>query len=145
MTKINFSALAGFSVDDFPRRPALCVNNVAIDARQTDRMNSAMTERGQNVCVDFSGENHLGHLQGIVVGDAAAFNDRLFDAHFFSKLAQLLAAAVDDTDANADLVKQRQLFAQRNQAVTIFRHLARELDVKSLAFEALNVRQSFAE
>ena len=61
-----------------------------------------------------AGEDHLRHFQRRVVSHATAFDDRLLDAHLRSQFAELLAAAVDDADANADLMQQRQLFRERD-------------------------------
>ncbi len=99
----------------------------------------------ENVSIDLSGEDHLRHFERGVVSDAAAFDDRLFDAELLCQLAQLLAAAMDHADANADLVQQRQLFRQRGQVFLILRDLAGEFDDKRLALEALNVRQRLAQ
>ena len=83
-----------------------------------------MTQRGENVGVDLAGKDHLGHLQRIVVGHPAAFDDGLFDSHFRCQFSQLFAAAMNDANPNADLMQQGQLFRQSHQPIVIFRHLA---------------------
>ena len=61
------------------------------------------------------------------------------------QFAQLLAAAMDDADANADLMQQRQLLGQRDQVIVILGDLARKFDDKRLALETLDVRQRLAQ
>jgi hypothetical protein len=58
------------------------MNDVSVYARKTNGMHTSMTQRRENVGVDFAGKNHLGHLQRIVVGHAAAFDDCLFTPNF---------------------------------------------------------------
>ncbi len=74
------------------------MDDVAVNSGKTHCFNSAVAQSRQNVDVDFSGKNHLGHLQRGVVSHAAAFDDRLLDAHARGQFAQLLAAAVDHAD-----------------------------------------------
>ena len=145
MAKINLRAFTSLAIDYFPRRSAFRVDNVSIDAGQADCVNTAMTKRCQDVGVNFSGEDHLRHFQRVVVSDATAFDDCLLDAEFFRQFAQLFPAAMNDADSNADLLKQGQFFAQRDQSIAIFRHFAREFHDERLAFEALNVRQRFTQ
>ena len=52
---------------------------------------------------------------------------------------------MDNADANADLIQQGQLFAQRDQPIVILGNFAGKLDDKSLPFEPLNVGQRFAQ
>jgi hypothetical protein len=57
------------------------------------------------------------------------------------ELAELFATAMDHAKVYPDLVKQRQLFGQRDQVFVLFSDLTRELDYKSLPLKALNVGQ----
>ncbi len=43
-------------------------------------MNTTMTQRRENVGVDFAGKDHLGHFQSVIVSYPPAFDDRLLDA-----------------------------------------------------------------
>src|SRR6266404_1848925 len=52
---------------------------------------------------------------------------------------------MNDTDANAYLVQQRQLFGQRVEVVVILGGFTRKLYDKCLALEALNVGQCLAQ
>src|SRR6185503_4345740 len=104
-----------------------------------------MPESGQNVGIDLAGKDHLCHFECGVVSNAAALDNRLFDTELLCQIAQLLAATVNDTDANADLVQQRELFRERDQIFMDLRDLAGEFDDKRLSLEALDIRQRFAE
>ena len=77
-------------------------------------MHTTMTQRRQNVSVDCAGKDHFGHFQSVIISHPAAFDDRLLDAQFFCQVAELLATAMNNTDANAYLVKQGELFTQRD-------------------------------
>src|SRR5205807_744558 len=99
----------------------------------------------QYIRINFSDEDHLGHFQRVVVSDATAFDDCLLDAEFFRQFAQLFPAAMNDADSNADLLKQSQFFAQRDQSIAIFRDFAREFHDERFPFEALNIRQRFTQ
>ena len=121
------------------------MNNVAVNTRKANGVNSAITKRRKNVGVDLAGKNHLRHLQCVIVSYAPAFDDRLLDAQFFGQVAELLAPAVDNADANAHLVNQGELFAQRDQPVMIFGNFAGKLNNERLSFEALNVGQCFTQ
>ena len=100
------------------------MNDVAVDAGKAHRLNSAMTQRGQDVRIDLAGKDHLGHFQSRVVRYAAAFDDGLLDAHQRGQFAQLFAAAMHDAKTNADLMHQGEFFSQRDQTVAIFGDLA---------------------
>ena len=112
MAKINFLALAGFAVHNFFGRAALGMNDVPVDAGETHRVNSAMTQGREDVSIDLAGKDHLGHFQRRVVRDPAPFDNRLGNAHLRSQLAQLLAPTMYDAKTNADLMHQRELFRQ---------------------------------
>src|SRR2546423_6002082 len=99
----------------------------------------------QNVSIYLPGKDHLCHFERGVVSDPASFDDRLFDAEFVRELAQLFAATMNDADANASLVEQRQLLRQRNQVLMTFCNFAGEFYDKRVSFKALNVRQRFPQ
>ncbi len=99
-----------------------------------------MPQRCENIGIDLSGKDHLCHFEGRVVSDAATLDDRLLDPKLFGEVAELFATAVNNTDANANLMQKRELFSKRSQIVMVLRDLAREFDDKRLPFEALDVR-----
>ena len=66
---------------------------------------------------------HLRHLERFIISDAAPLDDCLLDTHLLGQFAQLLAATMNDTDANAYLVKQGEFFAKRNQMIPILSDL----------------------
>ncbi len=140
VSKVDLRALAGFAIQDLFGRPSFGVHDVAVNSGQANRFGSAITQRREDVGVDLSRENHLGHLQGRIVGDAPAFDDRLLNAHPRGEFAQLLAAAMDHADSYANLMQQGQLFRQRTQVFSIFGRLSGKLDDKSLTLKALDVR-----
>jgi hypothetical protein len=104
-----------------------------------------MPQCGQDVGVDLAGKDHLCHFECGVVGNTAPFDNRLFDAELLCEVAQLLAAAVNDADANTDLVQEGQLLGERDQIFLILRDFAREFDDKRLSLEALDIRQRLAQ
>ena len=81
-------------------------------------------ERRQDVGVDLPGKDHLRHFERCIVGDATTFNDRLFNSELRREVAELFAAAVDNADADADLVQQSKFFGKRRQVLVIFRNLS---------------------
>src|SRR5882672_6578941 len=119
MTKIDVLALAGFAIHDLFRWPALGMNNIAVDTRKTYGLNSAMTQRGQNVRIDLAGKDHLGHLQSGVVGYAPAFDNYLLHAHQRGQVAELFAATVHHAQAYAQLMHQSEFLSQRDQPSVI--------------------------
>ena len=145
MSKINFIAHAGFAVQDLFRRPSFRVHDVAVDTGESDSFDAMITKCSKDVGIDLSGKDHLRHFERRVVSDATAFDDRLLDTEFVGELAQLFAAAVNDADANADLMQQRQLLRQRDQVFLALCDLTRELDDKRVSLKALNVRQGLAQ
>src|SRR2546423_14021783 len=105
MAKIDLRAFAGRAIHDYFRRPPLGMHDVSVDAGQSDGVNSAMTESGENVCINLSGEDHLCHFQRVIIRNAANFNNSLFDAELLSEIGQLLSTTVNDANPNADLMK----------------------------------------
>src|ERR1041385_1644806 len=145
VAEIYLSAFARSAIDDLFRWTAFGMHDISINARQSNRVNPAMTQCGEDICVDLAGEDHLRHLERFVICNAAPLDDCLLDSHLLGEFAQLLAATMNDADANSDLMKESEFFAQRNQMIAILGDFAGELDDKGLPLEALNVRQRFTQ
>ena len=127
------------------RRTTLRIDHPAIQAGQSNGVDAAITQGREDLYVDLAPEDHLRKLKRVVVGDAAAFDHRLFDAQFVSEFRQLLSAAVHDAHVYSDLVQQRQFLSQGDQRRLMLGNLSGEFHHESGAFEPLNVRKSLAE
>src|ERR1041385_182255 len=145
VAEIHVSAFASRAIEDLFRGTAFGMHDISINARQSNRVNPAMTQCGEDVCVDLAGKDHLRHFERFVVCNAAPLDDYLLDTHLLCQFAQLLAATVNDADANPDLMKEGEFFAQRNQMIAILSDFAGELNDERLPLEALNVRQRFTQ
>ena len=145
VSKVYLGAFSGFAIEDFFWRASLCLDDVAVNSRETNCFNSSLPQCCKNVCIYLSGKNHLRHFQRCVIGYTTAFNDRLFDAEFFREVTKLFAAAVNNADADSYLMKESQLFRERSEVVVILRHFTGQLDDKRVTLKTLNVRERFAE
>ena len=62
-----------------------------------------------------------------------------------SQFSELLSAAVDDANADANLMQQGQFFGKRDQHSLVFSHFAGKLGDKSLSLETLNIWQGLTK
>src|SRR5688572_7767043 len=104
-----------------------------------------MTEGREYLGVDLPAKDHFCQLERVVVGHPSTFDNRLHDTELFCELGQLLAAAVNDADPNADLVEQRELFGEGHQIFAVFGDLAGKFDDKGLSLKTLDVGKRFAK
>src|SRR5699024_4346365 len=92
-------------------------------------------EHREKLHVELSGEDHLEHIDGVLIRDAPAAHKLGFDAHSFGGFGGLLAAAVYDHDSNADKVEQGDVLDNAFDGVGIIDGFTTNLDHKNLVFE----------
>src|SRR5690606_33641282 len=100
---------------------------------ESDRINAAMTQMREYFRVDLPAKYHFCEVQGFVVRDAAAFDNRLDDAEFLREFAELFSAAVNDAQPDPNLVDQSQFLGKRCEICGIFGHFSRKFYDKCFA------------
>ena len=68
---------------------------MTVDSGKTYRLSAAALYKIYKAFIDFSGENHLRHLNGFPVGDPQTVHKLGFFAHFGKKLGYFGSSAVD--------------------------------------------------
>ena len=85
------------------------LDQVAVLARQADRLAAGRLDRGHDLLVDAAGEHHLDDLDRGRVGDPQALDELALDLEAVEHRLDLRPAAVDHDRVDADLLEQHHV------------------------------------
>ncbi len=118
-------------------------NETAVFAAQTDGHAAMLIDQGDDFFVDFADQNHFDDIQSFLVGDAHAAHVAAGDAHLVEHRVDLRSATVHHYRIDADVLEQHDVLRKALFELFVFHRMAAVLDDKSLAVEALKIRQRF--
>ena len=130
-------------VRGLPHRPHL--EERAVLAAQPDRRLAVAIEPGEDVRVDLAEQDHLGHLDGLGVGDAQALDELDLHPHPLHVVGDLRAAAVDDDRVHPDVLEEDDVARERLAELLVTHRGAAVLDHDRAAVELPDVGQRLEE
>ena len=132
-------------IDDVDRRAAPRGQQLGVHAGEAHRLELVGAERRQHVGVEGAGVDHLRHLERRVVGDAPSGHDHRLGAEPAREGGRLGSAAVDDDDADAEGVEQRDLGRDAVERMVVLDHFAAELHDEDVIAVGAHVAQGALE
>ena len=122
-------------------RHLLGEDHVAVLAGEADRLAALGVDRHHDLFVDRSGEHHLDHFDGALVGDAQAAAELRLDAELLEHLADLRAAAMHHHRPHARGLEERDVAGEGLGELGVAHRVAAILHHDDLAVVAQHVGQ----